>query len=98
MIDDELGKELHDRATRGQFLSAEEREQLQTWYEGKDLAGDGETSLATAYSEMTDLEDEAANRLVDIAETMERIHKLARENEELRRANAALEQRLKDQD
>ncbi len=29
---DELGRQLHDRATRGIWLSAEERAQLEAWY------------------------------------------------------------------
>ncbi len=29
---DELGRQLHDRATRGLWLTPEEREQLEAWY------------------------------------------------------------------
>jgi hypothetical protein len=32
MVSDELGKQLHDRATRGQDLSLEEQAQLAAWY------------------------------------------------------------------
>ena len=31
-VSDELGRQLHDRATRGESLSVEEREQLEAWY------------------------------------------------------------------
>ena len=32
MIPDEIGQKLHDRATRGETLTAEEQEQLRHWY------------------------------------------------------------------
>jgi hypothetical protein len=36
MISDEQGQLLHDKATRGDELSADEHSQLQTWYEAQD--------------------------------------------------------------
>lgn len=42
MISDELGQKLHDRATRGEPLTAEEQEQLRRWYEGPVMDKGGE--------------------------------------------------------
>jgi hypothetical protein len=36
MISNELGKQLHDRATRGESLTAEERAQMEAWYSEQD--------------------------------------------------------------
>ena len=36
MISDEIGKQLHDRATRGEVLTAEEQSQLSKWYAAQD--------------------------------------------------------------
>ena len=38
MVSDELGKQLHDRATRGEALSPEEQAQLKDWYATQDRA------------------------------------------------------------
>ncbi len=36
MIADEKGKELHDKASRGEILSIEEQQQLENWYAFQD--------------------------------------------------------------
>lgn len=38
MVFDELGKQLHDCATRGEVLSVKEQAQLNAWYEEQDRA------------------------------------------------------------
>jgi hypothetical protein len=38
MISDDSAKQLHDRATRGETLSAEEQKQLENWYASQDTA------------------------------------------------------------
>lgn len=38
MVPDELGKQLHDRVTRGEALTAEEQAQLEDWYATQDRA------------------------------------------------------------
>ena len=38
MVSDEVGRKLHDRASRGETLSAEEQAQLEKWYALQDQA------------------------------------------------------------
>jgi len=38
MVSDEIGKQLHNRATRGEVLSAEEQAHLEEWYATQDRA------------------------------------------------------------
>jgi len=38
MISDNLAKQLHDKATRGELLSAEDQAQLENWYALQDNA------------------------------------------------------------
>jgi predicted HTH domain antitoxin len=48
MISDELGHQLHERATRGQRLTAEEQAQLASWYAEKDHVGAEQPGLSVA--------------------------------------------------
>jgi len=48
MVSDELGKQLHDRATRGQDLSPEEQAQLVAWYAAQDRAEMADLGLPAA--------------------------------------------------
>ena len=36
VVDEELGRQLHDRATRGEELSKEDQMLLEAWYEAQD--------------------------------------------------------------
>jgi len=45
MIPDERGQQLHDRATRGQALSPDERAQLDDWYAAQDRMEAAELGL-----------------------------------------------------
>jgi hypothetical protein len=36
VVDEELGRQLHDRATRGEELSKEDQILLEAWYEAQD--------------------------------------------------------------
>lgn len=38
MVSDALGRQLHDRATCGEPLSAKEQKQLETWHKAQDRA------------------------------------------------------------
>ena len=52
MISDYLGKALHDKATCGVILSAEEQVQLQTWYDEQDAQ---EAAMYAAVPEVTSI-------------------------------------------
>jgi hypothetical protein len=79
------GQELHDRATRGQALTATEKAQLEAWYTQQDeienrLINSVETPQTT---EMVQAQIKAA--LSQVAVMTQRIQELMRQNEELRR-------------
>jgi hypothetical protein len=79
------GQELHDRATRGQALTATEKAQLEAWYTQQDEIGNRlinsvETPQTT---EMVQAQIKAA--LSQVAVMTQRIQELMRQNEELRR-------------
>lgn len=95
MISDDLGKQLHDRATRGQPLTAAERELLAEWYRRLDQE---EARLfakaAAAPSHMQALREQVNATLAQIVEVAQHIQTLNRENDALRNEIALLEQRL----
>jgi hypothetical protein len=83
MIDDTLGQDLHDRATRGKPLTDQEQRQLEEWYARKDRE-EAEMFAASA------LRSEEALR-ARIVETEQSIRRLLREIEARRRTNEELE-------
>ena len=56
MIPDEIGQKLHDRATRGDTLTAEEQEQLGRWYADHDQEEMQCLTAAPAPSGLADLQ------------------------------------------
>jgi hypothetical protein len=76
MIADEVAQRLHDRATRGQPLSAEERASLEAWYARQDA------------EEMAQLAE--APLPEDVIALRDQIQTLLAENEKLRKELAAL--------
>ncbi|HMV50295.1 MAG TPA: hypothetical protein PLD20_26725 [Blastocatellia bacterium] len=86
-INDELGSRLHDRATRGQPLSAEERAQLQDWYDEKDRE---EHEMLKANSPLWQ-KDAERNRLDSTLElAIARLDEVIRQNRQLAAQNEKL--------
>src|SRR5437899_2389674 len=95
MIPDELGMRLHDRATRGLPLSAEEQQQLQAWYEEQDRAEAemlGLTQLAPIDNSDVQAQIKAAE--ARLAQVTRRHQDLAAQNTALRAEIAALRAKL----
>ncbi len=92
-MNDREGQHLHDRATRGQKLTNEEREQLEAWYSKMDQAETQSLKLDRESSE--DLLSAGIEKtLIKIAEAAEKIRELNRRTHELEQENAALRLRL----
>ena len=93
---DEIGRQLHDRSTRGKELTSEKRRLLEEWYEQQDNA---ESRLL---HKDDDLRTEKILRtqidpiLIRISTAAEQIHKLTDENRVLRKNIAKLHRRLSD--
>lgn len=85
MIGDQLGFELHDRATRGEPLSAAEQVQLARWYAQKDE----EEAAAFAY-QFVDIDTKTIQAQIEAAlakltAITSHIQQLSTENEAIRR-------------
>lgn len=94
MISDDVGKQLHDRATRGQSLSAEERALLDAWYAHHDEEERKLLVNLPTPSQTNALREQVNATLAQIVEVAQHIQKLNRENDALRDEIALLEQRL----
>jgi chromosome segregation ATPase len=77
------GRQLHDRATRGEKLSPEEQSRLDDWYTEQDRAEAKLLFSVTRY-DLSQLEVQVDSTLKQIAEATQRIQALTSENETLR--------------
>lgn len=94
MISDNLAKQLHDRATRGESLSAEEQTQLENWYAREDSAESKALGLTATEKTLATLQTQIDTALAQLMTVVQRIQEVASENESLRREIAALRRQL----
>lgn len=85
--------ELHDRATRGGVLSADERAQLQQWYAEQDRA-EAEMLARAPAPQTARLRAEVVDAFAQLVAVSQQLQSQNAENESLRREIAALELRL----
>jgi septal ring factor EnvC (AmiA/AmiB activator) len=98
MVPDELGKQLHNRATRGEALSTEEQAQLENWYATQDRAESDQLGLTAAAETVASLQIQIDSALTSLAAITRRVQEIAEENQALRREIAALCRQLAQQD
>jgi hypothetical protein len=93
MAIEDLGPNLHDRATRGQSLTPEEEAALQAWYAQQDRA---ELALIvhTPEQDASLLQQQVDVALSQLANTTQQIRRLVKANAALRRENARLRVQL----
>jgi hypothetical protein len=96
MTSDEMGMQLHDKATRGLPLSGEEQALLTAWYARQDEE-EGKQLAAIAPSRLATLREEVNSTLAQIVTVSQCIQTMNQENESLRKEIAVLEQRLTQQ-
>lgn len=94
MITDTIGKQLHDRATQGERLTAQEQTQLKEWYATYDAAEMKLLGLHESTITRTSLQGQVNAALEQLNAATKRLQELAEENETLRRENAALRQQV----
>lgn len=95
MVKDDVGMQLHDRATRGEELTSEEQKLLEDWYSAQDRAEIELLGLPTKESTAADsLRPQVDSALAQLTTVTEHINTLANENERLRRENASLRRNL----
>jgi hypothetical protein len=94
MVSDEIGQQLHDKATRGISLTPEERQRLEAWY----ARHDAEEMALLARSEIPDdldaLRTEVKAGMARLVGLAERIQRQANENDARRRELADLQSQL----
>ncbi len=94
MISNDLGKVLHDKATRGLTLSIEEQAQLQHWYDGQDAQ---EAAMYAAVPEVTGvvrLQAQIDMTLTQLMNMTRRIQEVMLENKALRQEIEGLRRQL----
>jgi peptidoglycan hydrolase CwlO-like protein len=94
MVSDDLAKQLHDKATRGESLSPEEQIRLEKWYVLKDN-GESETlGLSAPEKTLATLQAQVDAALAQLIAVTKRIQEVASENEALRHEIAILRHQL----
>lgn len=94
MIDDELGKQLHVKATLGEVLTEEEKALLEAWYEKQDAE---ERALLEKHSETLSLDElrkQAKEDWAQIVALTQNIQELVSQNETIKKENARLQEIL----
>ncbi|MEW5987041.1 MAG: hypothetical protein AB1791_10445 [Chloroflexota bacterium] len=94
MVADELARFLHDRATRGEALSAEEQAQLEAWYALQDSTESQELDAVGHKGTLVTLQAQVEVALTQLLTVSRRIQQVASENEALRREVAVLRRQL----
>jgi hypothetical protein len=85
---------LHDRATRGEPLSADEDTALASWYREHDRLDGGSDGGLGPDERLTNLREQLAAALAGLAVAAEHVRALAEKNDELRRENDTLKRLL----
>ena len=96
MISNDLGKDLHDRLTRGEQLSDDEQGQLDSWYEYQDNLEDNILGTGAEKKTITKLQSQIEVALTQLIAITNRIQEVATENETLRQEISSLRHQLVD--
>lgn len=87
-------RQLHEKATRGVALTAEEQARLEQWYALQDQAEGAAHGQALPPHAVADLRGQVDAALAQLTVVTQRIQTLTDENEALRRETAVLQQQL----
>lgn len=94
MSDDNLAKQLHDKFTRGESLSAEEYLLLESWYTTQDSAENAALGLVKDAEIVSSLQSQIESALAQLTIVTTRIQDIASENKALRDEVSHLRQQL----
>jgi hypothetical protein len=94
MSTDTAGQKLHDRATRGETLSAEERAQLDAWYARLDDEEGAVFARAAPPASIITLQAQIATALAQLGTITQYVQALTAENAAVRQEVAALQKLL----
>jgi flagellar motor protein MotB len=96
MIPDDIGLTLHDRATRGESLTAEEQELLRRWYAHHDQEEMSQLHAAPVPNRLADLQARVQQVTAQVVMQARHIETLTAENAQLRQEIASLLHLLSD--
>jgi len=91
---DELAKQLHDKATRGLALTAEEQAQLEAWYTEQDQQERAVLGPTGSAQRLATLHTQVETALAQLLNVTQRIQELTVHNETLRHEIAVLQRQL----
>lgn len=91
---DELGRQLHDRWTRGQLLTDEEQAQLELWYQQQDAQEHRQLNLDSTAVGISDLQTQIERALKQLTTVIQQVQQITMENQVLRQEVAILRQQL----
>ncbi len=94
MISDDRARQLHDEATRGKSLSAEEQSLLENWYAIQDRAESNMLGLTADETTLTTLQTQIEAALIQLVTVTKHIQEIASKNKALRRETAILRHQL----
>jgi hypothetical protein len=94
MIPDDVGQQLHDKATRGGVLTPEERTLLEAWYARHDVEEAQLLARAEPSRDLDELRSQVAAGAARLVTLTQRLQALLQENERLRREVEALQRQL----
>ena len=94
MNSDDLGQDLHDRATRGEQLTPKDQMQLEAWYAAQDRAEMETLSGTMPVRDAAILQTQVDATMQQLTTLSRRIQKTAAENAALRREINILRRRL----
>jgi peptidoglycan hydrolase CwlO-like protein len=94
MISDQVGGLLHERASRGDFLSTLEMEQLEAWYAEKDAQEAQLLKMPGAYVDCVALQAQIDAALEKIGTVSQGIRQVSAENATLKQEIFELQQAL----
>ena len=94
MTPDEFGIQLHDRATRGEVLTADEQSQLDSWYAIQDAQESERFKSHRTESDASHLQSQIDTALSQLTSTTQHIQKVSAENDAIREEIASLKQHL----
>lgn len=94
MSPDAIGQGLHDRATRGEPLSADEEVQLRSWYARHDQEEAAQLGAAPVPVRLAELQGSIQKTSAEIVAQAKQIENLTAENARLRKEIGALQRQL----
>ncbi len=90
MMEEEKGKALHDKASRGEKLSVQEKQQLDEWYAQQDQLEMANIQMVNDSVSQSGLQAQVKAALAQLVTLSNKIQRMASENEQLRSENTAL--------